>query len=183
MRRDSNIGMTEDEKDTIKRFSSVFGDTSSRCTKMIAKLYLKENAKLVFRSKRPFPFSAKQSAVEEFYYRHPTQNGPCQMWLYECWMAAFVFMPIFPLARMQLLKMTTIRFPLLMVYLQPSMGGTCFANLDLSETYLQVKYYPECREYPTINTQECLYQFALQRKTQSSEKSWNLCKRNSHPHK
>lgn len=38
-------------------------------------------------------------------------------------------------------------------------SGTCFAELDFSESYLQVVVEPECRECLIINTHRGRYQF------------------------
>ena len=61
----ANFDPINTEKDIINGFPSVFLDSLGRCTKMKAKLFLKQNVEPFFRRKQPVPFSALHCVEEE----------------------------------------------------------------------------------------------------------------------
>ena len=72
-RSKADSSSNDTKKDIIQVFPSVFQDSLCRCTKMKAKLILKQNVEPVFRPNRPVPFSALHCVEEEL--SRLEQNG------------------------------------------------------------------------------------------------------------
>ncbi|CAH8550749.1 unnamed protein product [Dicrocoelium dendriticum] len=150
-----------------RKFSTVFQTTLGHCTKFKASLTLRPGTTPVFRPKRPVPYAAIQPLEQEL--DRLQQAGVITPVNYSAWAAPIVVVKK-PNKQLRICAdfstglnaaLDNHQYPLPVpedIFAKLN-GGTCFANLDLSDVYLQVEVAEDSRELLTINTHRGLLQY------------------------
>ena len=150
-----------------RKFPTVFQNDLGKCTKAKAKLVLVENAKPVFRPKRPVPYAALPIVEAEL--DRLEREGVIQHVNYSEWAAPIVVVKK-PNGKVRIcadystglneaLSMHQYPLPVPEDLFARLNGGAHFAKLDLSDAYLQIEVDDMSKELLTINTHRGLYQY------------------------
>ena len=150
-----------------ERFQSIFDEGLGKCTTTAALLYLKSDAKPVFRPKRPVPYGV--TSLVETELNRLEKLGIIAPVNYSAWATPIVVVKK-PNGMVRICgdfstglnnALETHQYPLpvpedLFAKLN---GGKFFSKIDFSDAYLQVEVHESCREFLTINTHRGLYQY------------------------
>ena len=161
-RSSTQSAITEQTKEILKRFSPVFTSNLGRCTEAEAALALKSSTKSVFQPKRLVPYVDGELKRQE----KMTVITPVT---YSQWAV--------PIVVVKGIDDTIRLYADFSIGLNAALedhqyprqirediftilnGSTCFAELDLTEAYLQVDVSAASRKLLTINTHRGLFQY------------------------
>ncbi|XP_055527451.1 uncharacterized protein K02A2.6-like [Wyeomyia smithii] len=151
----------------LTRFPKVFSESLGHCTKAKIKLYLKANARPVFRPKRPVPFHAVSKVDEELARLQRLHIiTPVD---YSDWAAPIVSVrkpegkirvcADYSTGRNAVLEPHHYPLPSPDEIFSKLSGNKIFSIIDLSDAYLQVEVDDDSKEMLTINSHRGLFKF------------------------
>lgn len=153
--------------DIHQQFADVFADELGTCTKVEAKLHLKTDARPIYRTKRPVPYSALTAVEIEL--DRLEQAGVLSKVEFSEWAAPIVAVKKsdgsvcicadFSSGLNDALETNRHPLPLPDDIFATLSGGTVFSNIDLADAYLQIAVHEDSKPLLTINTHRGLYRY------------------------